>query len=429
MNFAESSAVEQLLKQYNFQPTPSIKTATLVIVNTCTIRQAAENRALDFIKKVIKFKKKKDLSIILTGCIANLIIGSKRSKPNKQLAQKFSGADWILASGDLDTLETLLNQLKTSTATLPIQQHQFSAYIPISTGCDNFCSYCIVPFTRGPEKSRDEKEIIKEIRQKVAQGVLEITLLGQNVNSYLLEGYKRIKFEQNKKKLPHLDSPFVQLLKKIHAIEGLKRIYFLTSHPRDMYPELIDAVAHLPKLCKYIHLPLQSGSTRILKLMNRHYTATQYLQLIRKIRKKIPGVALSTDIIVGFPGETEKDFQDTVTCMQTIGFDMAYISRYSPRMYTISEKLTDSVSQQIKKERHQILTAVLTKTALQQNTHLLGTKQEVLIAAKKGEENYLGKLQTNKEIHCLSTTPLHVGTIVPAIVTHISAWGLQGKIY
>jgi len=429
MNLAESSIIQKTIEQYNYSKASSYQTANLVILNTCTVRQAPENKVIELIRNLNKLKKTKNIYILLTGCISNLIIGSNRSKPNKILLNKLKGVDLFFSSNDLKSLQGFLEKLSDfNKNTTPVVKHAFSSYIPISQGCDNFCSYCVVPFTRGPEQSRPMNEIITEVTQKVEKGTLEIILLGQNVNSYELEGGKRKLFEEAQKKNSKIKIPLVLLLEKLNEIKGLERIYFLTSHPKDMSLDLINAVGSLSKLCNYVHLPLQSGSDRILNLMNRHYTVKHYLSLIEKIKKRIPDVAITTDIIVGFPGETEKDFQATVNVMKKVGFDMVYISRYSPRPYTASAKFSENIPESLKKKRRLILNDIVEKTALKQNKKLINNKQNILVTTKKDKNIFIGKLRNNKEIHFTSNSPQKIGTIIPIKITKSFPWGLGGEL-
>jgi tRNA-2-methylthio-N6-dimethylallyladenosine synthase len=289
------------------------------------------------------------------------------------------------------------------------------------TGCNNFCSYCVVPYARGREFSRPSKDISQEIKQLVATGYKEIILLGQNVNSYQPELSKNEKIAN-----------FPTLLEKIDQISGVFWIRFLTSHPKDMSNDLIKLIADSRKITNYIHLPFQSGSNRILKLMKRKYTIEHYLKLITKIRIKIPQVALSTDIIVGFPGETQEDFGKTAQVMKTVGFDMAYISAFSSRPGTIANKMEDNVSEIEKKERKRILTEILKQTAFENNQKYIGEKVKVLIEKKKTSPSnkciYLGKTETYKNIRInLSTSQsVKVGEFLKVKVTGAGIFGLEG---
>jgi tRNA-2-methylthio-N6-dimethylallyladenosine synthase len=351
----------------------------------------------------------------------------------------------------------------------PQHQSKITAYVPIMTGCNNFCAYCVVPYTRGREKSRSANEIINEITNLIENGYKEIILLGQNVNSYkrkleigslsptLIEDWKLTKsLASNNLTIERFNNrtiDFPTLLKLINNIPGNFWVRFLTSHPKDMTEELIKTVTGCEKVTPYIHLALQSGDDEILEKMNRKYTAKHFLDLVKIIRKYIPDAAISTDIIVGFPGETEKQFQNTVEVMKKVKFDMAYINKYSPRQGTAAAKLGDNVSWQEKKQREKILTEILEKTALENNQKYIGKIVEVLI--EKVDDNYIyGKTRSFKNVKATisSTTPSKsqnldakdnnkqygnmyyhteslkslIGEIVKIKITQADAWGLKG---
>jgi len=309
MNKSDSERIASILKKQGYLPALKEAEADLILINVCSVRQSAVNRVYAKVNKY--FKKKK---IILTGCVLK---EDKNKLKNK--VSEFWHPDYYFEC-------------------LPIHQSKFQAFLPIMTGCNNFCAYCVVPYTRGREKSRPAKEIIREIKSLVKKDYKEVILLGQNVNSYKDKNVN-----------------FPKLLKKINNIKGNFKINFITSHPKDMSDELIETMAKCQKLIKEIHLPVQSGDNEILKKMNRHYTASHYKKLIRKIKQKIPGIKISTDIIVGFPGETKKQFQNTVKLAKEIKFEKAYIAKYSPRPGTLAFKLRNNVSPQDKKTRWQIL--------------------------------------------------------------------------
>jgi len=309
MNKSDGERIISVLKKQGYLPALKEAEADLILINVCSVRQSAVNRVYAKVNKY--FKKKK---IILTGCVLK---EDKNKLKNK--VSEFWHPDYYFEC-------------------LPIHQSKFQAFLPIMTGCNNFCAYCVVPYTRGREKSRPAKEIIREIKSLVKKDYKEVILLGQNVNSYKDKNVN-----------------FPKLLKKINNIKGNFKINFITSHPKDMSDELIETMAKCQKLIKEIHLPVQSGDNEILKKMNRHYTASHYKKLIKKIKQKIPGIKISTDIIVGFPGETKKQFQNTVKLAKEIKFEKAYVSKYSPRPGTLAFKLKDNVSPQEKKTRWQIL--------------------------------------------------------------------------
>jgi len=340
MNKSDSERITSILENMNYKLASKINEADLIVVNMCSIRQSAVDRVYGLISKFKKLKMKNSrLKIILTGCILK--------EDNKKFKKFF---DFIL---DIKTLRNWPNFLKSTVISLPWQRYDdncdylkikpkyknnFSAFVPISNGCNNFCSYCVVPYVRGSLVCRNYKEILEEVKKLIEKGFKEIILLGQNVNDYQ---FKKVNF--------------TQLLKMINALPGNFWIRFISPHPKNFSDELIETMAKCQKLVKEIHLPVQSGDNTILKKMNRNYTVSQYKNLIKKIRKKISGIKISSDIIVGFPGETKKQFQNTVKLVKEINFDKAYIAKYSPRLGTMANKLKDNVSIQEKKRRWQIL--------------------------------------------------------------------------
>jgi len=325
----------------------------------------------------------------------------------------------------------------------PYYSNNFSAYVPIMTGCNNFCSYCVVPYTRGREVSRPPKEIISEVKELVKRGYKEIILLGQNVNSY------NSQFPNSKIQIPNKfqiqkaknKSDFVNLLEKINEIPGNFWLRFITSHPKDMSNELIRAMSRLDKLTEYVHLPVQSGDDEVLKRMNRNYTVKHYLGLIEKIRKVRSEIAISTDIIVGFPGETKKQFNNTAKLMRQVGFDMAYIACYSPRSGTAAARLINNVPQEEKEKRRKILTKILEKSALKNNKKLIGKVVEVLVDTvvedkipltpfNKGERgNFVcyGKTRMFKTVKFIGNKNL-LGQFVKVKIKKVGAYGLEGEI-
>jgi len=308
MNKSDSEKIANQLEIKKYQQTKAINQANLVVINVCSVRQSAINRVYSKIKQIRENNKK--VKIALTGCILE--------KDKKQFKNQ---VDQIWPITDFKTKAKC--------------QSTKHAFVPIMTGCNNFCSYCAVPYTRGREKSRSAQEIIKEVRDLIKNKYKEITLLGQNVNSY--------------------KNNFPKLLKTLNDLSGNFEINFLTSHPKDMSNDLIKVIANGKKISKNIHLPIQSGDNQILKKMNRHYTVNHYKKLIKKIRQTIPKAEISTDIIVGFPNETEKQFQNTVKLVKEMNFSRAFISSYSPRPGTTAAELKDNIPSGIKKRRKRIL--------------------------------------------------------------------------
>lgn len=355
MNKSDSERIATILENQGYSLASKMEEADLIMVNMCSVRQSAVDRVYGLIPKFQKLKNQNSkIKTILTGCILE--------EDKKKFNKKF---DLILDIKDLPNLPNRLQyhrlvygtknsggkkKVKNYFHIEPKYRFSESAFVPIMTGCNNFCAYCVVPYTRGREISRPVEEIICEVKNLVKKGYKEIILLGQNVNSYNNE--QRTK--NNEEKIN-----FAKLLKMINEIPGNFKIRFLTSHPKDMSDELIETIAKCQKVVKEIHLPVQSGDDTILKKMNRGYTISHYKNLIKKIHQKIPGVKISTDVIVGFPGETKEQFENTVKLFKEIKFDKAYIARYSPRPGTAAAKLKDDVPLPEKKRREKILEKIL----------------------------------------------------------------------
>ncbi len=328
MNKADSQRISQAFIDREYKKTKDINRADLIIINSCIVRKSAENRVYGLINNLKK--KNSKAKIILTGCLAGWALLDKSEKNLKDLQRRIGKNVEIILTEELTKTKILL----------PEHSRNVPALVPISNGCNHFCAYCIVPFARGKEVSRKEEEIIKEVKALVKKGFSEIMLLGQNVNSY----GKDLK-----------NTAFPQLLEKVAKIKGVKKVDFLSSNPWDFSDDLIEVIAKNKNIGRTLHLPVQSGDNNILKKMNRPYTTRQYLVLIRKIKKAIPPAIFSTDIIVGFPTETKKQFQNTVNLCKKVDFKLAYISKYSPRPGTAAAKLKDDVPSPEKKRRWLIL--------------------------------------------------------------------------
>lgn len=402
MNYSDSERIAGFLEKSGYSAALNKESANLIIINTCSVRQSAVNRVYGQIKNIISRNKKcgQKIKIILTGCLLN--------KDKRKLESK---VDLIFDIKNLSYLSEYLSEKikfggkKNYLNINPKYQNHYSAYVPIMTGCNNFCSYCVVPYVRGREYSRPPEKIIKEAKTLIKNGVKEIILLGQNVNSY-----------QN------FDINFPKLLKIINDLKGDFWLNFITSHPKDLLDELIKTMTECKKLSPHLHLPVQSGDDQILKKMNRGYDIKHYKNLIKKIRAKIPHLAISTDIIVGFPGETKKRFDNTAKLMKEIKFDMAYISMYSPRSQTAAYKLKDNIPLTEKKKRWQILNEILKKTALAANKKLINKIITVLVE----KENY-GHTNTFKQIKFNGGKKL-IGNFVKIKITDVTSWSLKGKL-
>ena len=400
MNESDSERIAGTLEKAKYKLALSIDKADLIVVNMCSVRQTAVDRIYGIAQKLKKLKKENnELKTILTGCILK--------KDRKKLSEKF---DYVLDINNLPRWPIFKQSLlKNYLEIKPKYQSSFSALVPIMTGCNNFCSYCVVPYVRGREVSRPADKIICEIKNLIKKEYKEIWLLGQNVNSY----------KSGKVNFP-------KLLKKVNNIPGKFWVRFTSSHPKDFSDELIEAMANCKKVTEYLNFPVQSGDNKILKKMNRPYTIKHYKNLIKKIRSKIPNIVLSTDIIVGFPGETKKQFENSVKLFGEIKYDMAYISQYSPRPETSAVKLKNNVPQKEKKRRKEVLNEILKETALKNNGEYIGKEAEALIDGQK-KNKWLGKTRSYKNIQVESSKNL-LGKFIKIKITKALPWGLKGEL-
>ena len=417
MNLSDSERIIAVLDSLKYEQNKDMNKANLVVINACSVRQSAIDRIYGLVEKLKKNKKKP--VTILTGCVLK--------KDKKKFAEIF---DYILDIKNLSNWPEILKikklkNYKNYLDITPIYSNKFSANVPIMTGCNNFCAYCVVPYTRERETSRPAIEIISEVKNLVKNGCKEIWLLGQNVNSY---------------KDPSTGSGqitnFPELLKLVNKIPGKFWIRFTSSHPKDFNNDVINALAIGEKITPYLNLPVQAGDDKVLKSMNRHYTVKDYKNKIKKLRDKIPDIAISTDIIVGFPGETKKQFENTAKLFRDIKFDMAYINKYSKRAGTVAAKLKDDVSVVEKKRRERVLTEILKQTALEKNQKLIGKETTVLINEKRlarrsfgegGDSNYFGKNEHYKTIKIESKKNI-LGKLVRVKITKSAPFILTGEI-
>lgn len=417
MNVADSEYLASLLLNTgNFEITTSITQADIIVINTCSVRKHAEDRAESFIGQLKKFKiKKEKLKIIVIGCFA------QRAK--SELQKKYPFIDVIAGPLDYEYLpEILSNTLGFEVKSVKHHNtfNKVSVFVPIMTGCNNFCSYCIVPYVRGKEKSRPFNEVIEEIEYLVENGTKEVILIGQNVNSYsgIFNDGKEIKT---------LD--FAKLLSMVANLKTRHRFWlrFLTNHPKDMNYEIIETIKKHPNISRHIHLPLQSGSDRILQLMNRNYTLKKYKEIIKMIISEIPEISITTDLIVGFPTETDDDFQKTIEAVEEIRFDSAFVFKYSPRKGTKAYELPDDVPQSIKEERHHKLLSLCDSIAKQKNSKYVNSKQEVLIISKNNNY-FIGKTLTNKTVEIITNSNLEIGSFTTVNIESIKNHTLIGKL-
>jgi len=401
MNKAESERLGSYLEQLGYQPTPTAEEADLVVLNSCVVRQSAENRVINKLNSLKSLKRLcPGLTLAVTGCLVD-------SKVN-QLKNDFPYVDYFFEPGDYPQWLG-----KAELAQVLPQHPSPSTFVPIIQGCNNFCSYCIVPYRRGRERSRPIEEITDEVKELVHRGVKEVTLLGQNVDSY---GHD----------LPNKPD-LADLLTELNTIDGLARIRFLTNHPKDMSTKLIEAIGYLDKVCEQISLPAQSGDNDILKAMRRGYTVEQYHQLITQIRDKIPRVALSTDVIVGFPSESNQQFQQTVNLLSELRFDTVHVAVYSPRPETTaSREFEDNIPLAEKRERLHIIEQLQGNIAAEINAHLLDKTVEVLVEGRK-KGKWQGRTRSGKLVFFNNNNDC-LGQLVKIRIERTSPWSLQGKI-
>ena len=408
MNARDSEKLIGILEQIGYVKKET-EDADFVIYNTCTVRENANNKVYGRLGYLHSQKKKNpDMMIGLCGCMM------QEPKVVEKIRTSYRFVDLVFGTHNIYKFAELIVAAFESKGMivdiwkdtdkivedLPVERkYTFKSGVNIMFGCNNFCSYCIVPYVRGRERSRDPKDIIREIERLVADGVVEVMLLGQNVNAY-------------GKNLEH-PMTFAQLLEEVEKIDGLERIRFMTSHPKDLSDELIEVLGKSKKICKHLHLPLQSGSSRILKEMNRHYTKEQYLELVKKIRAAVPDIALTTDIIVGFPGETEEDFLETMEVVKEVQYDSAFTFIYSKRTGTPAATKEDQVSPEVVKDRFDRLLHVVQEIGSQKAGALQGTVQKVLIEEINAQDEHLvtGRLSNNSVVHVPGGADL-IGKIV-----------------
>ncbi len=389
MNVADSELVESILVDQGYKSSNDLNTADVIFINTCSIREHAEDKVHSQLGRYELIKKNRPNTIIgVLGCMAQSL--------KQDILERRSCVDIILGPDSYRRLPDLLNRGKNQPKSLvdtklsrfevyddlfPSRKDGINAWISIMRGCDKFCTFCIVPFTRGRERSRNPLSIIEEAKKAVDQGFKEITLLGQNVNSYLHEDYY-----------------FHNLLEAVAKIPGINRIRYTSPHPQDITVELLSTMAEYDNICNYVHLPLQAGSNKILNRMNRTYTKSKFLSLVDLIREILPDVGISTDIIVGFPGETDEDFSQTIDVMNRVKFDSAFNFKYSPRRGTKASEYDDQILERTKQERLQEVIALQKRHTLERNIKLVGTTQTVLVEkeSKMSSNHWAGRTDSNK---------------------------------
>ena len=431
LNENDSEKISGMIEEMGYTRTDKIEEADLIAFNTCCVRENAEDRLFGKLGEVKKYKEEKGTIIAIGGCMMqekHMVEKLKKSYPffdivfGPHTLYKFP-EDVYNTLTTRKRIEDILDIDGEIIEGLPIRRDdKIKASVAIMNGCNNFCTYCIVPYVRGRERSRKAEDIIKEIEGLAKQGYKEITLLGQNVNSYM-----RVEREKGED-VGQIDS-FAKLLRKVNEIPGIERIRFISPHPKDFTDDVIEAIRDCDKVCKIIHLPLQSGSSKVLKDMNRKYTKEQYLQLVDKMKNKIPNVAFSTDIIVGFPGETEEDFEDTLDVVEKVCFEQVFMFIYSRRVGTPADKMENQVPEAIKHERFNRLKELIESQIELNNKKFVGTKQKVLVEGKsKTNENMLtGRTDTNKVVNFEGPDEL-IGKMVDLKIASEHMWYLKGEI-
>lgn len=415
MNMHDSEKMAGILLNEGYTLTDALQDADLIVFNTCSIRQKAEQKFRSELGRTKSLKKGKPfLRIAVAGCIAQQQ-GRGIIKNNPQVDYVF-GPQNLQRLGDIiqkdESVALTEDNPEISDSNLPaLRKDDIRAWVSIMYGCNNFCSYCVVPYTRGREKSRPARSIYEEIRKLASAGFKEVTLLGQNVNSYKSE------------------IGFGVLLKQIDAIEGIERIRFVTSHPRDLSEELVKCIKELPKVCEHIHLPLQSGSSRILKIMNRGYTYEDYMRKADKLIKEIPGIAITTDIITGFPSETGDDHASTIMALRAVEFDGIFAFKFSSRPGTKAAVMDEKVSDSVKSQRLAEILKLQDEITFKKNKVLEGTIQEVLIegASKADKGKITGRTRTNKIVN-FSGNKVSPGQIVGVSIVKAMRHSLEGRL-
>ncbi|MBF0238045.1 MAG: tRNA (N6-isopentenyl adenosine(37)-C2)-methylthiotransferase MiaB [SAR324 cluster bacterium] len=425
MNEYDSEKMAEILKQQNYVYTDQTEDADLILLNTCSVRDKAEQKVYSMLGRLKMLKEKHPGLIIgVGGCVAQ--------QEGETILKRAKSVDMVFGTDNLFDLPEMLEQVRQGKRVLRTERKeykqkvrnfipetlfhsppgpQFKSHISITKGCNNFCTFCIVPVTRGLEVSREPENIIEEARKLVSEGIVEICLLGQNVNSYKANGVD-----------------FVELLRQLDALPGLSRLRFISPHPKDFQEDLARAFVELPSLCEHMHLPIQSGSNKILKSMRRHYTLEEFMEKVHLLRSHLPEAAISTDLIVGFPGETDEDFQCSVKAMELARFDQVYSFKYSPRPGTPAATFDEQVPEEVKNERLRIVLELHEKIIGEKYQAMIGTTQEVLLEGfhPKFSQCPTGKTRGNHSIMLEDSTG-KPGDILNVIITEAKLYSLVGK--
>lgn len=421
MNEHDSEKISGMLTSIGYEETTDDKSADLVIFNTCLIRENAELRVFGKLGEVKGLKRKNpDMLVAVCGCMM------QRQEIREKVLRKFSFVDIIFGTNTIHELPMLIYNVEINKRksvgivdntesiyeNMPKQRKfKHKALVNITYGCNNFCTYCVVPYVRGREKSRELNEIIQEIKALAEDGCKEVTLLGQNVNSYGSNLEKKV--------------TFAELLYEINKIDGIERIRFMTSHPKDLTDDLIKAIKECDKVCKHVHLPVQAGSNNVLSRMNRKYTKEHYLNLVEKLKKAVPDIAITTDIIVGFPGETEEDFLETIDIVKKVQYDSAFTFLYSVREGTEAAKMENQVPDEVKHERFDKLLDVLYPIVLERNQQCIGKVFPVLVESAE-DDKLTGRTEHFRLVHFKGSNAL-IGEIVNVRITNVKTFHMEGE--
>ena len=424
MNFSDAERMEGELSKLGYVSTEDMAKADLIMINTCCVRETAEDKVYGKIGEIKALKREKpDLILGITGCMAQ--------KEGERLIKRAPHIDFVLGTNKIHEVVATVKKLEESQvkhvvdteineAEMPedISIHRktpLSAWVPIMYGCNNFCTYCIVPYVRGRERSRLPEEIIDEVREAVKQGYREVTLLGQNVNSYGKD---------------HQKATFAELLSMVDRVDGIERIRYMTSHPKDLSDEVIDVIKNSQHICNHFHLPVQYGSNKILKAMNRVYTVEGYKDLVRKIRDAVPDASITTDLIVGFPGETEEDFQELLRFLEEIRYDQAYTFIYSKRSGTPAAEMENQVNDDVKHERLNRLMELQNKISLEKNVALKDRTVQVMVEGPSANDDkvWSGRTTTNKLVLWPYQGSEQPGDFVNVRICQPQTWVLKGEL-
>lgn len=423
MNVYDSEKLKSILLPLGYSLTEDERKADVIVLNTCSVREKAERRALGRLSDLSRYKSANpQLTLVVAGCMAqrmgeelikripylDLVLGPDQIFELPQYLQNHMGKPMVVVSRSREDFPCEVFKQEE----VPQRRHKYTAFVAISRGCDNFCSYCVVPYVRGPERHRPIAQIVKEIQLLAESGCKEVTLIGQNVNSYKYDG-----------------NDFADLLRKVNDETKIEWIRFMTSHPKDLSEKLIDQMAFLPKVCEHLHLPLQSGSDRILQMMNRAYTSKDYLKLVEQAKARIENLSLTTDLIVGFPTETEEDFKQTLKMVEKVEFDSAFMFRYSVREKTKAASFPDDVSEEVKLERLHTLIDLQKQISKRKNQRMIGKILKVLVDGKsrRDKDKFKGKTTTNKTVVIQANENI-LGTIASVKILDADSFTLFGRL-